>query len=99
MGITTNIKAATFIDKMTNEGITKFHIFLWERFKEHTIYKQMDSIEKLMALELYELVTFGTSRISRTSGKVMSSKHADNLEGNIFMCLDKSYLTTIWLMM
>ena len=49
----------------------------------------MDSIEKLMALELYELVTFGTSRITRSSGKVMSGKQADNLEGNILKCLDK----------
>lgn len=99
MGIKTNVEAATFIDEITNEGIPKFHLILWERFKKHRIYKKMDSIEKLMALELYELVTFGTSRITRSSGKVMSSKQADNLEGNILKCLDKRYLTTIWLMM
>tara|TARA_Y100000768_G_scaffold306536_1_gene240546 strand:+ start:666 stop:968 length:303 start_codon:yes stop_codon:yes gene_type:complete len=59
----------------------------------------MDSVEKLMALELYELVTFGTNRITRTSGRVISSKQADNLEGNILKCLNKLYLTTIWLKM
>ena len=99
MGITTNVKAATFIDQITNEGIPKFHLLLWERFKENHTYKQMDAIEKLMALELYELVTFGTSQITRTSGKIVSSKQADNLEGNILKCLDKLYLTTIWLKM
>tara|TARA_B100001057_G_scaffold20515_1_gene18917 strand:- start:1738 stop:2484 length:747 start_codon:yes stop_codon:yes gene_type:complete len=99
MGITTNVKAATFIDDITNEGIPKFHLFLWERFKEHNTYRKMDQIEKLMALELYELVTFGTSRITRSSGKFTSSHQADNLEGNILMCLNKLYLSTIWLKM
>lgn len=98
MGITTNVKAATFIDDLTNEGIPKFHLLLWERFKEHNTFRQMDEIEKLMALELYELVTFGTSRITRSKGPV-SSTQADNLEGNILMCLNKLYLTTIWLKM
>lgn len=99
MGITTNVKGATLIDDITNEGIPKFHLLLWERFKEHTTYRQMDEIEKLMALELYELVTFGTSRITRSSGKCPPSRQADNLEGNILMCLNKLYLTTIWLKM
>jgi hypothetical protein len=99
MGITTNVQAATFIDDVTKEGIQKFHLLLWERFKVHPRYEQMDAIEKLMALELYELVTFGTSRITRTSGKIRPSKQADNLEGNILKCLDKRYLTTIWLKM
>ena len=99
MGITTNVKAATFIDQISNEGIPKFHLLLWERFKEDPVYKQMDAIEKLMALELYELVTFGTSQITRTCGKIRPSRQADNLEGNILKCLDKLYLTTIWLKM
>jgi hypothetical protein len=98
MGISTNVKAATFIDEISNESIPKFHLLLWERFKKHQIYNQMDSIEKLMALELYELVTFGTSRITRSKG-IISSKQADNLEGNILMNLNKKYLTTIWLKM
>ena len=59
----------------------------------------MDAIEKLMALELYELVTFGKSRITRSSGKCKPSTQADNLEGNILMCLNKRYLTIIWLKM
>jgi len=99
MGITTNVEAATFIDDVTNEGIPKFHLLLWERFKKHNKYRQMDTIEKLMSLELYELVTFGTSRITRSQGNQVSSKQADNLEGNILMCLNKRYLTNIWLMM
>lgn len=99
MGIKTNVKAATFIDNFTDEGIPEFHLLLWDKFKQHPIYKQMDRIEKLMALELYELVTFGTSQITRTSGKTKPSKQADNLEGNILKCLDKRYLTTIWLKM
>jgi hypothetical protein len=99
VGITTNVTAATLIDEITNEGIITFHLLLWKRFKEHPRYKQMDSIERLMALELFELVTYGTSRITRTSGKTKPSKQADNLEGNILMCLNKRYLTTIWLMM
>jgi len=99
MGIKTNVKAATFIDDLTNKGIPEFHLLIWEKFKEHPRYIQMDKIEKLMALELYELVTFGTSKITRTSGKIKPSKQADNLEGNILKCLDKRYLTTIWLKM
>ena len=99
MDISTNVKASTFIDEIINESIPKFHLFLWKRFKKSSSYKQMDSVEKLMALELYELVTFGTSRITRTSGRVISSKQADNLEGNILKCLNKLYLTTIWLKM
>ena len=99
MGIKTNVKGATFIDDMTNVGISEFHLFLWERFKEHSTYRKMDEIEKRMALELYELVTFGTSRITRSSGKCQSSRQADNLEGNILMCLNKRYLTIIWLKM
>lgn len=99
MGISTNIQAATFIDEIGNGSISMFHKFLWERFKAHQRYNQMDYIERLMALELYELVTFGTSRITRSSGRCTSSKQADNLEGNILKCLNKGYLTTIWLMM
>ena len=99
MGITTNVHAATLIEGITNVGIHKFHHLLWEKFKEQSLYRQMDKIEKLMALELYELVTFGTSRITRKSGNIISSKQADNLEGNILMCLNKLYLTNIWLMM
>lgn len=99
VGITTNVTAATLIDEITNEGIISFHLLLWNRFKEHPRYKQMDSTERLMALELFELVTYGTSRITRTNGKTKSSNQADNLEGNILMCLNKRYLTTIWLMM
>jgi len=99
MGINTNVRASTFIDDLTNEGIPKFHLLLWEKFKAHPRYQQMDEIEKLMSLELYELVTFGTSKITRTSGKIKPSKQADNLEGNILKCLDKRYLTTVWLKM
>lgn len=99
MDISTNVKAATFIDEKTNESIPEFHRYLWERFKKSSAYKQMDSVEKLMALELYELVTFGTSQITRSSGRVVSSKQGGNLEGNILKCLNKLYLTTIWLMM
>ena len=99
MGITTNVHAATFIDNVVSEGILKFHQMLWVRFQEHPIYDRMDEIEKLMALELYELVTFGTSYITRTSGSIMASKQADNLEGNILKCLNKLYLTNIWIKM
>jgi hypothetical protein len=99
MGITTNVRGATLIDDMTNVGIPEFHLFLWERFKEHPRYIQMDKIEKLMAHELYELVTFGSSLITRSSGKCPPITQGDNLEGNVLMCLDKLYLTTIWLKM
>lgn len=63
MGITIIINAGTFIDNLFNEGIIQFHKFLWEKFKKHPIYLNMDKIEKMMALELYELVTFGKSKI------------------------------------
>ena len=99
MGITTNVTAATFIDGTTKERNPEFHKLLWGKFKEHLRYKRMDEIEKLMALELYELVTFGTSLITRTSGAIKASKQADNLEGNILKCLNKLYLTNIWLKM
>ena len=99
MGITTNIQAATFIDDLAYAGIATFHRALWDKFAQHSNYLEMDEIERLMAYELYELVTFGTSKIKRTSNNFVSSKQADNLEGNILKCLDKRYLTTIWLKM
>lgn len=99
MGVSTNMNAATLIDDCTNLSIPELHTLLWQRFKKGSIYNRMDSIEKQMALELFELVTLGTTRIKRTSGEITSSKQADNLEGNILKCVDKRYLTTIWLMM
>lgn len=99
MGLTTNTKAATLIDDFGIESLPTYHKALWERFKRTSIYVGMDSIEKAMSLELYELVTFGQSRIKRSSGAIVSSKQGDNLEGNILKCLDKRYLTTIWLKM
>lgn len=99
MGITTNVQAATFIDDLTNKGIIEFHEFLWDKFREIDCYKQMDSTEKQMALELFELVTYGKTKITRSSGKVVTSSQADNLEGNILKCLGKKYLTTVWLKM
>lgn len=99
LGINTDNDAATLIDTLGITGIVDIHLELWDRFKRNQIYIGLDQQEKEMALELLELVTYAKSQITRTSGTVVPSTQGDNLEGNILKCLDKRYLTTIWLKM
>jgi hypothetical protein len=49
-----------------------------------------------MAEELFELVTYATTEITRTSRRVVRSRQGDNLEGNILMNVKKAYLIHIY---
>jgi hypothetical protein len=95
-GIHTNRAAACWFNELGISSIAEVHLYLWSKFKKTIIYKNLDSAEALMGFELYELVTFGKTKVKRTSGKIVSSTQGDNLEGNILKCINKRYLCNIW---
>lgn len=96
MGIRTNKDGATIIENVTSTEIEGIHKELWELVKLKPIYINFSEIEKQMAEELFEIVTFATIKVRRSSGKITKSKQGDNLEGNILMNIKKAYLIHIY---
>ena len=96
LGVETNKDGATLIAGIEGRSILEIHQALWMRVKDTTLYRKLDSIEKQMAEELFELVTYATTKIQRTN-KIVSSRQGDNLEGNILKKIDKNYLIDVFI--
>lgn len=97
LGITRNKDGATLITGINARSITGLHEALWTLAKNTNSYRALDSVEQLMAEEMFEIATYATSRVLRSSGKVIPSKQADNLEGNILMNLGRRHLANIFM--
>ncbi len=96
LGVETNKDGATLIAGIEDRSILGIHQALWMQAKDTTLYRALDSIEKQMAEELFELVTYATTKIQRTK-KIVASRQGDNLEGNILEKIGKSYLIDIFI--
>ncbi len=96
LGIQTNRDGATLIEGIVSRDIRGIHSELWEKMKSTPKYKNLSEKEKLMAEELYELVTFAHVKVKRSSGKIISSVQGDVLEGNILQNIGKNYLIHIF---
>ncbi len=97
LGIVRNRDGATLIAGINERSIIGIHQALWARAKVTDSYRALEPVEQQMAEEMFELVTYATSRVLRSSGKVVSSVQADNLEGNILMNLGRQYLTNVFM--
>ncbi|HZH13877.1 MAG TPA: hypothetical protein VE057_05900 [Archangium sp.] len=97
LGITRNKDGATLITGVDARSIVGIHEALWTRAKSTNAYRALDSVEQLMVEEMFEIATYATSRILRSSGRLISSKQADNLEGNILMNLGRRHLANIFM--
>ncbi len=84
------------IEGIEYRSIPSIHQALWIRAKDTDRYKALDSIEKEMAEELFELVTHATVKIQRST-KLIPSRHGDNLEGNILKKIGKNYLIDVFI--
>lgn len=96
LGIARNREGATLIGGIEARSITGLHEALWARAKTTDAYRALDPVERLMAEELFELVTYATTRVRRSSGNVISSRQGDNLEGNILMNVGRRYLANVF---
>jgi hypothetical protein len=96
VGINTNQECATLIEGIECRSMLGTHQALWALAKDTARYKMLDSVEQEMAEELFELVTYATVKIQRTS-RVVSSHHGDNLEGNILKKINKNYLSNVFM--
>lgn len=96
LGVETNQDSATLIEGVECRSITGIHKALWTQAKDTDSYQMLDPIEQLMAEELFEVVTFATTKIQRSSGFV-SSRQGDNLEGNILNKIGKRYLINVFI--
>ena len=96
LGVETNKESATVIEGIECRSILEIHQALWIRAKDTDCYKALDSIEKEMAEELFELVTYATVKIQR-SNRLISSCQGDNLEGNILKKIGKNYLIDVFI--
>jgi hypothetical protein len=96
IGIRRNQDGATLIEEFTGTSIEEAHIFLWEKFQNTPQYESLNPVGQQMALELFELITFGRVYITRRSERVQKSVQGDILEGNILMNIGKRYLISIF---
>jgi hypothetical protein len=96
LGIRTNEDGATIIQGIPGTSIEQIHAEIWEKYKDLPIYLKLTPQEKVMAEELFDVVTHATIKIRRTSGAVINSNQGDNLEGNILMNVNRGYLTNIF---
>lgn len=69
--------------------------WLWNRAKHSKQYGALSEVEKAMAEELHELVTWGVIRIQRTR-KWQPTTRGDLLEGNTLFCAGKAYLIRVF---
>lgn len=97
LGITRNRDGATLVVGIAARSIAGIHEALWNQAKDTDAYRALDSVEQLMAEEMFEMATYATSRVLRRSGKVVPSTQADNLEGNILMNLGRSHLANVFM--
>jgi hypothetical protein len=95
LGVKTNQEGATLIVGIQCQSIPDIHKSLWERAKTTGRYRALDPVEQQMAEELFELVTYATTKIKRPN-KIVSSFQGDNLEGNILMKIGKCYLSNVF---
>lgn len=96
LGIRTNRDGATIIEGINSTDIVGIHKELWEKVKKKPNYNNLTLKEKNMAEELFEIVTYATTRVKRNSGETTPSWQGDNLEGNILMNVNKAYLINIY---
>ena len=96
LGVRTNKDGATVIEGVVASDIIGIHTELWNMLKATDRFSQLTEKEKMMAEELFDVVTYGTTMVKRSSGKIVPSTKGDNLEGNILMCVGKAYLIQIY---
>lgn len=96
IGVATNRDGATLIAGIPGRSIGAIHQGLWTRVRSHESYQMLDAVERQMADELFEVVTYATIKIRRTSGRVISSCQGDNLEGNILQNAGRCHLTNVF---
>lgn len=95
LGIRTNRDGATLINGCDSMSIRGIQEYLWPLIKATRQYGTLDDVERLMAEELFQLMTYGQTKVKR-SGGVITSKSGDNLEGNILMNVNKAYLANVF---
>lgn len=94
MGIHTNRSAATWIENVSMDSMEQVHGWICALARKSSTYSQLDSVERQMAEELFDLITYGEAFIKRRN-TIVRSCQGDLLEGNILMKLQKNYLINI----
>ena len=96
IGIDTNRFAATWLEYFKFPAtILEIHQELWRRFVATTKFKNLTDVEKILASQLFEYVTFAKTRIERNI-KTVKSGQGDNLEGNIMKNVERNHLIPIY---
>jgi hypothetical protein len=96
LGIKTGVDVASCLANFKFPlSVLEVHQELWERFKTTSMYKSLNSQELTLAHQLFEYVTFATTRIQRTK-KPVESDTGDNLEGNIMKAVERHHLIPIY---
>jgi hypothetical protein len=85
---------ATVIEGLELGSIRMAHERLWDRMKHAAAYSTLGMVEREMADELFELVTYATVHVRRAR-KTTPSVEGDILEGNTLAAIDKAYLIPI----
>lgn len=96
IGVETNQDCATLIAGINSQQMPEIHQALWAQAKSTARYRTLDWVEQQMAEELFELVTYATTKIQRSS-RVVPSRYGDNLEGNILKKICKNYLINVFI--
>lgn len=95
LGIRTNQDGATVIGGIDCSSIESIHVGLWRLFRQNTTYRALNDGERALAEQLFEIVTFAKTKVTRTS-KTVSSVQGDNLEGNILMRINRAHVIPIY---
>lgn len=96
LGIRTNAECATWISGFSGTEYVEIQEQLWERLKLTPEYRALGEIEKRMAEDLFELVTYPRDRIRRRYPIRVPAAQGDNLEGHILRSLGVPYLIVVF---
>ena len=93
--VSTNGTAACVLsDRSGPLQVDQVHLHVVNRLRSTAVFKSLSDREKQLAEQLFDLVTYGTTVIERTSASV-PSRQGDNLEGNILVACGRNHLIPV----
>ena len=94
-GVDTNCTAACVLsDRIGHLTVEQVHLHVIDRLRSTSVFKSLSDREKQLAEQLFDLVAYGSTVITRTN-RVVKSCQGDNLEGNILANCCRNHLIPV----
>lgn len=96
LGVNTNDTAACILSGVPGPlTMEQVHVHVVARLRTTDTFRKLTEAEVHLAEQLFDLVTYATTRVSR-SKNVVKSVQGDNLEGNILVACNRNHLIPVF---